>query len=124
MDKKSSEELIEYILLSIDLIEERFSCIETGDDFLDTHTGLEKLDAISMRLQSIGEAIKNILKREPEVLLREKESHYWSNIIKFREVISHHYIDIDAEIVFEICKDDLPELKNAMKNINLHYDWH
>jgi len=118
MDKKSSEELIDYILLSIDLIEERFSCIETGDDFLDTRTGLEKLDAISMRLQSIGEAIKNILKREPEVLLREKSSNYWSDIVKFREVISHHYIDIDAEIVFEICKDELPELKSAIKNIN------
>ena len=62
MDKKNSKELIEFILLSITLIEERFERIHGRDDFLEDHNGLEKLDAISMRLQSIGEAIKNILK--------------------------------------------------------------
>ena len=55
MDKKSTRELISYILLSIELIEEHFAHIKTMDDFTDNHTGIEKLDAISMRLQSIGE---------------------------------------------------------------------
>ncbi len=27
-----------------------------------------------------------------------------------REIISHRYIDIDAEIVFDICKNELDEL--------------
>ena len=114
MDKKSSQELIAFILLSIELIEERFKSIIKRDDFIEDNDGLEKLDAISMRLQSIGEAIKNILKRDEDTLLKVADKSYWSNIVKFREIISHHYIDIDSEIVFDICDEDMKELKEII----------
>jgi len=111
MDKKNTSELIDFIESSIILIESRFSKINKSEDFTDTDEGLEKLDSISMRLQSIGEAIKNIVKRDPETLYRICEKDYWSSIIKFREIISHHYIDIDTEIIYDICKNELPSLK-------------
>ena len=114
MDKKNSQELIAFILLSIELIEERFKSIIKRDDFIEDNDGLEKLDAISMRLQSIGEAIKNILKRDEDTLLKVADKSYWSNIVKFREIISHHYIDIDSEIVFDICDEDMKELKEII----------
>ncbi len=122
MDKKNSRELIAYILLSIELIEERFEAINTRDDFIDNRIGLEKLDAISMRLQSIGEAIKNLLKRDPDILLEQREKNYWSDLIKFREIISHHYIDIDSEIVYDICLEDLPELKEIIQKIESRFN--
>ncbi|MGK2864604.1 MAG: HepT-like ribonuclease domain-containing protein [Chitinophagaceae bacterium] len=31
-------------------------------------------------------------------------------IIKFRDFISHHYEKLDRDIIFEICRDDIPEL--------------
>ena len=117
MDKKNSLELISFILLSIDLIEQRFESITRSDDFLEDAKGLEKLDAISMRLQTIGEAIKNILKRDPDLLTAVVDKSYWSNIVKFREIISHHYIDIDSEIVFDICSEDIKELKEIVQKI-------
>ena len=117
MDKKNNQELIDFILLSIELIEERFEAIEKRDDFIEDHIGLEKLDAISMRLQSIGEAIKNILKRDTSLLEHYAEKSYWSNIVKFREIISHHYIDIDSEIIFDICDEDIKELKEIVLKI-------
>ena len=116
MDKKNTEELLEYILFSIVLIEKRFTSIGSSDDFFSDASGLEKLDAISMRLQTIGEAVKNILKTDKKTLLKGTPSEYWSNIVKLREIILHHYIDIDAEIVFEICDEELVELKeNILK---------
>ena len=116
MDKKNTEELLEYVLLGINLIEKRFSAINSSDDFLSNERGIEKLDSISMRLQTIGEAIKNILKTDEEALLKGAPTDYWSNIVKLREIISHHYIDIDAEIVYEICDEELGELKlNVLK---------
>ena len=119
MDKKNTEELLEYIIFSIDLIEKRFLSINSSDDLLSDAAGLEKLDSISMRLQTIGEAIKNILKTDKETLLKGTPLEYWSNIVKLREIISHHYIDIDAEIVFEICEEELTELKgNILKAAN------
>ena len=117
MDKKNTEELLEYVLLGINLIEQRFKSINSSDDFLSNENGIEKLDSISMRLQTIGEAIKNIQKTDKEALLKGAPSDYWSNIVKLREIISHHYIDIDAEIVYEICDEELSELKGNILKI-------
>jgi uncharacterized protein with HEPN domain len=58
MDKKSAIELLNYIVESITLINERFQEINSSEDFLYDNKGLEKLDSISMRLQTIGEAVK------------------------------------------------------------------
>jgi len=116
LDKKNTLELLEYILTSIGLIEKRFESIKSSEDFLQSDEGLEKLDAISMRLQTIGEAVKNILKTDPEIFSKDDKA-YWSNIVKLREVISHHYIDIDSQIIYEICDEELSELKFKVKNL-------
>ena len=117
MDKKNTFELITYILYAINLIEKRFESIAVSSSFLENDEGLEKLDAISMRLQTIGEALKNILKTDIEMLTKIAPIEYWSTIIKFREIVSHHYIDIDSEIVYEVCHDELKELKQKIEKI-------
>lgn len=111
MDKSTTKELIEFIIDSIDIIKKRFSKISTSDDFLKDDDGLEKLDSIAMRIQSIGEAVKNLDKREKEFLLQVADSIYWSEIIKARDFISHHYIDLDAEAVYDICENHIVELE-------------
>ena len=75
---------------------------------------MDRLDAISMRIQSIGEALKNLNKRENELLLSVADQTYWSQIIKTRDFISHHYVDIDAETVYDICKNELEELEKKI----------
>ena len=105
---------------TISLIKKRFTQIDSYDDFLTNDEGLMRLDSISMRLQAIGEAIKNISKRDEEILLRFANKEYWSNIIKTREILSHHYIDIDPEIVFEICNHELTKLKNLISKMIAH----
>jgi len=114
MDKATTSELIGFILTSINLIYRRFHDIGSGDDFLDSDEGLDKLDAISMRIQSIGEALKNLDKRERELLLKVADQQYWSEIIKTRDFISHHYVDIDAETVFDICSNELEVLEQKI----------
>jgi len=47
-------------------------------------------------------------------LLEVAEKRYWSNIIKTREIITHHYIDIDSETIFMICDEKLDELANKV----------
>ena len=86
MDKSTTQELLEFIQESIRLIKRRFKDIKSSDDFLEDDEGLDKLDSISMRLQSIGEALKNLHKREKELLLKVADGTYWSNIIKTREI--------------------------------------
>lgn len=114
MDKANISELIHFILQSIHLIKERFLPINSSDDFLSDKDGLMRLDAISMRLQSIGEALKNIDKRERDFLLQVGDKIYWSKIIKTREILTHHYIDIDAETIYDICNEKLDELEDKV----------
>ena len=114
MDKANNLELLKFILDSIEMIKKRFVGIASSDDFMDSEEGMTNLDAISMRLQSIGEALKNIDKRDREFLLKVADKVYWSNIIKTREIITHHYIDIDSETIFMICDEKLEDLENKV----------
>ena len=50
MDKVNNQELLKFILGSIEMIKKRFSGIVTSDDFLYREEGMTNLDAISMRL--------------------------------------------------------------------------
>lgn len=114
MDKATTLELIDFILKSINLINRRFKGINKSDDFIYSDEGLDKLDAISMRLQSIGEALRNLYKRENSLLLQISDKNYWSQIIKTRDFISHHYVDIDSETVYDICSNELEELQEKI----------
>jgi uncharacterized protein with HEPN domain len=117
MDKVNNQELLKFILSSIEMIKERFYGITDSDDFIYSKEGVIKLDSISMRLQSIGEALKNIDKRDRDFLLEVADKTYWSNIIKTREIITHHYIDIDSETIFMICDEKLDDLESKISNL-------
>ena len=101
---------LENILLSIELIQNRFTSIKTSDDFLDDELGLEHLDSISMRLIAIGEGFKNIDKLTDHQLLKKYNEIEWKGIKGIRDKLSHHYFDIDSEIIFDICDTKLGQL--------------
>lgn len=109
-------EKLQLILESIELIEERFSTIKIPDDLVLTAGGVMILDSISMRLQVIGEQIKGIDKLEPELFDRYSGIQ-WQNIMRLRDLISHHYQDIDHEMIFSICSSDLQPLKATLTKI-------
>ncbi len=114
MDKATTEELLAFILESIVLIQNRFAHITCSDDFMKDEAGLTQLDAIVMRVQAIGEALKNLDKRERKFLLEVADARYWSEIIKARDFISHHYMDLNAEIIFDLCTNELGELEDKI----------
>ena len=117
MDKSTDRELLTFILESIRLIRKWFDSISSSDDFLANEEGMMRMDAIAMRLQSIGEALKNIDKHNRALLLQEASKEYWSKIIKTGEILTHHYIQIDSEIIFSICTDKLDELEKKITNL-------
>jgi uncharacterized protein with HEPN domain len=39
----------------------------------------------------------------------------WKKIKGIRDFISHHYFDLDAEVIFSICQDHIEELLVALK---------
>ncbi|MCD8544490.1 MAG: DUF86 domain-containing protein [Sulfurospirillum cavolei] len=109
---------LEDIDMSIDMVMERFKAIKTVDDFLSCAENIEKLDSISMRLLAIGEGLKNIDKLTDGQLLPRYPSIEWKNIKGLRDVLSHHYFDINAEILFDVCSSKLGELSSVVKQMS------
>ena len=109
-----NKNLIEFtlneIIFSLELIEDRFKTIKSVDDFIYTKDGLEKLDSISMRLVAIGEGFKNIDKLTNKKLLVNYPTINWKDVKGIRDVLSHHYFQLDAEIIYETCSDNIDEL--------------
>jgi uncharacterized protein with HEPN domain len=112
---------LQYILESIALIEERFSRINIQDDLVSSPEGVIILDAIAMRLQVIGELLKKTRKIDKSIFDGYPDIA-WDNIMRLRDIVSHHYEKVDHEIIYDICKNHIPGLKatiyNIIKNMN------
>ncbi len=117
MNKLTTKELLDFVLESIYLIRRRCKNINKADDFLYSDENLDKFEASIMRLQTTGEALKNIEKRDSQFLLQVASKEYWREIIRMRDLISHHYSDIQADIIFTICKDELDDLETNIKKL-------
>ena len=109
-------DLMDFMLESIELVENRFLKLRSPNEFIKSSEGMTLLDAISMRLQVIGETVRKIQKSDPEVLAPYSEIEL-DKIARFRDLVSHHYNQVDHEIVFDICKVHIPQLKSTLKKI-------
>ena len=107
---------LDLMLESTELIEKRFSRIRVPEDFVLSADGVTILDAVSMRLQVIGESVRKIQKLDPSFLSR-CSSIEWGKLSRFRDLVSHHYTHIDHEIVFDICKVHIPILKDTLQKM-------
>ena len=101
---------LEDIKYSLELILKRANNINSSDDFLKDENGLQKLDSIAMRLSAIGEGFKNIDKLSNNQLLIKYPNIPWKNVKGIRDILSHHYFNLDAEVIFDICKKEINEL--------------
>ena len=108
---------LEDVVFSLNLIQKRIKNISSSDDFLKDDLGLEKLDSISMRLVAMGEAFKNIDKLSNNSLLKNYPQIPWKQVKGIRDILSHHYFDIDAETIFDVAKDEVPRLILVVKEI-------
>lgn len=79
--------------------------------------GLEKLDGICMQLINIGEVLKQIDKLTGSKLLVNYPEIDWEKAKGMRDIITHHYFDIDAETIYSVCAEHIPKMKMVMAKI-------
>jgi uncharacterized protein with HEPN domain len=108
------KERLEGIAEHINVLQQRMEGVTSIDHFK-TEGGEVIYDSILMRLQSIGENIKKIEDLKPGFC--DEQLHIDpSNIIRFRDLISHHYEFMDIQIIFDIVQNHIPPLKDAVYN--------
>ena len=99
---------------AIERLQERTGRIHTIDDFLDSSNGMILLDATCMLLIAIGESLKNLDKVTESRLLSTYPSIPWRQVKGMRDIISHHYFDVDPAQVLWIITNEITPLKAAI----------
>ena len=113
-NKSIALDILEDILTAIEKVEERTKDINSIGDFLCSSSGMVLLDATCMLLIAIGESLKNLDKTTNGVLLPTYPSIPWKNVKGLRDIIAHHYFDVDASQILWIIKNELSPLKKAI----------
>ena len=119
MSKKSpytTKDRLEQIIESIELIISRCENINDANEFLLSSDNMMRFDSCVMRLQAIGEQIGKLLKEENCPFDKYPEIP-WVAAYDMRNFISHEYANIDEAIVFDVIKEDLPRMQEAVKKI-------
>jgi len=111
------KEVLRQIETAICTIEERFKSVNSVDYFLDTPQGQERLDGLCMLFIAIGESLKNIDKLTDKKLLTQYNNVDWKAIKGMRDILSHHYFDMNAEAIYNVCEDELDELHTTISYI-------
>ena len=99
---------------SLETVLKRFEPVTDIDYFLDTDTGLEKLDAICMQLIAVGESLKNVDKLTDKKLLSQYPDINWKAAKGLRDIITHHYFDLDAEAIYDVCSNDIRPMLDVL----------
>jgi uncharacterized protein with HEPN domain len=109
-DRELAYEILRQIMWSAQTIARRFEPIASPGDFVASEDGLEKLDAISMQLIAIGENVKNLDKVTGGSLLSRYPQMEWKRVMGMRDILSHHYFDIDSEVVYTVCDRHISQI--------------
>ncbi|MGD1943121.1 MAG: DUF86 domain-containing protein [Leptolyngbyaceae cyanobacterium] len=115
-------EVLRQIEEAIKRIERRFTGIQSAEDFIITDEGIDKLDSIAMMLIWMGESIKNLEKYGGKELLAAYPDVDWKGAKGTRDILSHHYGDVDAEVVFDICDRYIPSIKMTIEQMKQDVD--
>ena len=116
-DKALVVSILKQIDDALDKIKTRTLQIQSANDFTETQEGMEKLDGVCMLFMAVGEALKNIDKVTAGNLFSEYPEFDWKGAMGFRDIIAHHYFDIDADQVYWICAHNLVPLSGYIKRM-------
>lgn len=116
-DRELVLEILRQIYQAAQTILKRFEPVKAVSDLTDSPAGMEKLDSICMLLIAIGEALKNLDKATNKSLLPRFPQVDWSKAKGMRDIISHHYFETDAEVIYDVCKNHIPELAQTINKM-------
>jgi len=116
-DRKLALEILTQISDAIEKIKKRFAPINSAEEFTSSDEGSEKLDSICMQLIAIGESLKNLDKITSKNVLPNYPEIDWQKVMGMRDIISHHYFDVDAEAIFDVCENHIDILGNTVRKI-------
>ena len=109
MSERDEKILLEHILGAIAQIEQYTSNLDY-DAFIVNHL---VQDGVVRQIEIIGEATKAL---PPEFTMRFFHVP-WSDMAGMRDVLIHHYFDINLQVVWDTVHNNLPPLKQQLTDL-------
>lgn len=109
--------LLEQIIEQLEIVCERCRNVRTVNDFLNSNEGMSLLDGICMKLIAVGESLKNLDKLTERNLLIHYPQIPWREVMGMRDIIVHHYFEIDADVIFATVQENVPQLLKVLRKI-------
>ncbi len=100
-------------------LEEILEAIDNVSDFVGpmTRQGFnadkKTIHAVVRNLEVVGEAVKGV----PAEVRERYPQVPWQRIAGLRDILIHHYFEIDLDIVWDVVQNKLPELKAQIEAI-------
>ena len=116
-DKELVRETIQLLEKTLEILLKRVSGITSVHDFLDTENGVILLDSVCMKLIAVGESVKNLDKITDIELLVNYPAVNRKDVMGMRDIIVHHYFDVDPDVVLQTLREDIPLLLGVLKDI-------
>ncbi|HAL46057.1 MAG: antitoxin [Planctomycetes bacterium GWF2_42_9] len=116
-DNELVKDILSQILTAIEKVLNRFGSVDNAVFFTDSPQGMEKLDSICMQLIVIGESLKNLDKITEGKLLKDYPEIDWRGAKGMRDIITHHYFDVDAEAIYDVCATKLKPLAQTIQKM-------
>ncbi len=116
-DKELVVQILNQIFNASLTVMSRFELVSDVSDFSDSPSGMEKMDSLCMQLIVIGEAIKKLDKITEGRLLPQYPDVDWRKAKGMRDILTHHYADVDPHAVFFTCSDKIPVLHKTIGKI-------
>ena len=108
------EDLLKQIRESIHNLELWNASISDVNDLLTSPDGMKTLAEDCMLIEAIGEGIKKVDERTHQQLLPLRPEIPWKAVKGMRDHIAHGYFDINADLVWDVVKNDLSDLRVAI----------
>ena len=117
ISEEEIKDLLHFAQQQADFILKSTADVRSKQDFLLSMSGMVLFNSTCMCLQSIGEAIRQVDNKTEGKLFSKYAEIPWKQIIGMRNILSHEYLSIDPDLIFDIISQEIEPLRETLGRV-------
>ena len=117
ISEEEIKDLLHFAQQQADFILKSTADVRSKQDFLLSMSGMVLFNSTCMCLQSIGEAIRQVNNKTEGNLFSKYPEIPWKQIIGMRNILSHEYLSIDPDLIFDIISQEIEPLRETLGRV-------
>ena len=117
ISEEEIKDLLNFAQQQADFILKSTADVRSKQDFLLSMSGMVLFNSTCMCLQSIGEAIRQVDNKTEGKLFSKYPEIPWKQIIGMRNILSHEYLSIDPDLIFDIISQEIEPLRETLGRV-------